>query len=103
MRRVWRVSSTMICELGQPNETELSCPHAGTRFAYDPQGNGKWMSLNLKKRKKLAGKRRVKKIENGPVIQEDDVEHGDVDMDVSNFRLRFLSIGLALIGDGRCT
>jgi hypothetical protein len=48
----------------------------GDRFAYNPTGNGRWMSLNLKKRKKMGGKKRVKKVE--PVVRDDEDE--DVDM-----------------------
>jgi len=55
----------------------------GISFAYNPQGHGRWMSLNLKKRKKVGGKRRLSKVEvpheeEGGEEGEDD---GDVDMD----------------------
>lgn len=56
------------------------------RFAYNPQGNGRWMSLNLKKRKKIGGKRRVRKAESVRVGEEveDDQDVNMEDEGVSN-------------------
>ena len=58
------------------------------------------MSLNLKKHKKVAGKRRVKRVENTSITQEDDVEHEDVDMEVSCICPQAVGYGLALTGEG---
>lgn len=49
-------------------------PHS---FAYNPAGNGRWTSLNLKRRKKMGGKRRAKKVE----VEVRDEEEGDMDVD----------------------
>ncbi|KAL1410610.1 Kelch repeat-containing protein 3 [Vanrija albida] len=46
-------------------------------FAYNPAGNGRWTSLNLKKRKKMGGKRRAKKAVEVEVREDDD----DMDVD----------------------
>lgn len=63
------------------------------RFGYNPAGNGRWVSLNLK-RKKKAGARRKKKVEAQPIKQveehdEGDSEHEgeDEDVDMDNNRL----------------
>jgi hypothetical protein len=46
-------------------------------FAYNPAGNGRWSSLNLKKKKKMGGKRRARKA--AAAIEQKD-EDEDVDM-----------------------
>ena len=60
-------------------------------FAYNPQGKGRWMSLNLKKRKKAGGKKRTERVEvahkadtemEAAEAMEDDAED-EVDMDNS--------------------
>jgi hypothetical protein len=52
------------------------------RFAYNPAGNGRWLSLNLKKRKKAGGRRKPKKIEALIVDPEEQDEAQDDEMDV---------------------
>jgi len=53
-------------------------------FAYNPQGNGRWMSLHLKERKKVGWKKRVKKVDNVPAVvggpddEDIDMDEGDV-------------------------
>ena len=69
-----------------------------TRYAYNPQGNGRWMSLNLKKRRKL-GKRKGKKDET--VTIDEDVLDEDFDMDVENVSTVCFSCKLTL-QDGGC-
>jgi hypothetical protein len=50
---------------------------ADGRFAYNPAGNGRWVSLNLKRKKKAGGRRKKKVIEAQPRVREDDEDDGD--------------------------
>jgi hypothetical protein len=65
----------MTCEL------RGRLPQLTDRFAYNPAGNGRWSSLNLKKRKKMGGKRRAKNSSAATDAKEKDdemdVEDGD--------------------------
>lgn len=47
------------------------------RFAYNPAANGRWVSLNLKRKKKAGGRRKKKIVEVQPRVNEDDDDDED--------------------------
>ena len=69
--------------LDEENEEEdMTSTFYNDLYAYNPEGRGRWVSLNLKKRKKPGGRRRIKPIEVVPDIDgEDDQEEGNGEED----------------------
>ena len=80
MKKIWRVHSSMTCEFMRLFASTLLI----FSFAYNPAGNGRWVSLNLKRKKKAGGRRRKKievKEESPDDDNEEEVDGEDVEME----------------------
>ncbi|KAK1926781.1 hypothetical protein DB88DRAFT_181067 [Papiliotrema laurentii] len=70
----------------EKDEEDLESTFFNDLFAYNPVGNGRWVSLNLKRKKKAGGRRRkkivpVKAEEHDDDEERDEAEDEDVDME----------------------
>ncbi|KAL7420613.1 Kelch repeat-containing protein 3 [Cryptotrichosporon argae] len=63
----------------EKDDEDLESVFFNDLYAYNTAGNGRWISLNLKKRKKGGGKRRRKAVE-----QREQAGDSDVDMDADD-------------------